>query len=135
MICDRYAFSGIAFTSAKFQLNPSKAQDPSIQWISSPDQGLPLPDLVIFLNLPQDSIQHRLGFGEERYEKLEVQVKVQHQFQNVIQPIFKRLHPTKIWIEIDASGSIEEVSDRIWEVVEPLLRSEDDDQIGKLWIE
>ena len=42
----------------------------------APDVGLPAPDVVIYLDLPIDEAEKRGGFGSERYEKREMQVKV-----------------------------------------------------------
>lgn len=41
-VCDRYAYSGVAFTSAKGL---------DIEWCKNPDRGLPAPDCIIYLDL------------------------------------------------------------------------------------
>lgn len=43
IVCDRYAYSGVAFSSAKGL---------PIQWCKQCDSGLPKPDLVIYLRAP-----------------------------------------------------------------------------------
>lgn len=55
IICDRYAYSGVAFTSAK--------EDPglTIDWCQGPDRGLPAPDVVIFLDISQQDAEKRGG--------------------------------------------------------------------------
>jgi dTMP kinase len=45
LICDRYAYSGVAFTSAKGL---------DTEWCKSSDRGLPRPDCVIYLDMPVD---------------------------------------------------------------------------------
>ena len=55
VICDRYAYSGVAFTSAK----PSLSDD--LSWCQACDVGLPAPDAVIFLDLSQDEAEQRGG--------------------------------------------------------------------------
>jgi dTMP kinase len=57
LICDRYAHSGVAFTSGK-QLDG----DLTVDWCKGPDIGLPAPDAVIFLNLSQDESEKRGGY-------------------------------------------------------------------------
>jgi dTMP kinase len=59
VICDRYAYSGVAFTSAK----PRESQGGplSFEWCQSPDIGLPAPDAVIFLDLSQEEAEQRGG--------------------------------------------------------------------------
>ncbi|KAG0152134.1 hypothetical protein CROQUDRAFT_56095 [Cronartium quercuum f. sp. fusiforme G11] len=132
LICDRYAFSGVAFTSAKFQLMSPPATD-SFTSLSTPDRGLPLPDLVIFLTMPMDSIVTRGRFGSERYEKAELQDEVKRQFTEVVAPSFKRLHGDTRWVEIDATGSVNEVASRIASIVDQYLTSKQDEVVGKLW--
>lgn len=61
VICDRYAFSGIAFSAVKPGL--------SYEWCKAPDISLPAPDLVLFLEVHPDVARERGGYGEERYEK------------------------------------------------------------------
>ena len=56
IVCDRYAHSGVAFSSAK------DANDPlTVEWCKSPDKGLPAPDAIIFLTLSQDEAEKRGG--------------------------------------------------------------------------
>jgi len=55
LICDRYAHSGVAFSSAK-------ESDLTVDWCKGPDIGLPSPDAVIFLNLSQDEAEQRGGY-------------------------------------------------------------------------
>jgi dTMP kinase len=72
---------------------------------------------VIFLSLSSDAAALRGGYGEERYEKEEIQKRVRE--------VFKRLQEDPRdagdWNIVDASGNIEQVSERIWGVVEPIL--------------
>merc|ERR1719159_1610089 len=42
VVCDRYAFSGVAYSAAKGL---------SFEWCQSPDVGLPVPDCVFFFHL------------------------------------------------------------------------------------
>lgn len=43
IVCDRYAYSGVAFSTAKGM---------SLDWCKSCDNGLPKPDIVIYLRAP-----------------------------------------------------------------------------------
>ena len=63
----RYAYSGVAFSAAKDGL--------SLDWCRQPDRGLPRPDVVYFLDVSPEEAAKRGGFGEERYEKAEFQVR------------------------------------------------------------
>jgi len=62
LVVDRYAYSGVAYTSAKH------VPGLDVEWCRAPDQGLPAPDIVIFLRLSDSSASTRTGYGEERYE-------------------------------------------------------------------
>ena len=77
IVCDRYAYSGVAFSSAKVQALPSTSdtkdaydennqqqQSPllSIEWCMTPDRGLPAPDCVLFLDLSQEDAEKRGGY-------------------------------------------------------------------------
>ncbi|CAO3633237.1 unnamed protein product [Cunninghamella echinulata] len=91
IIVDRYAFSGVAFSSAKGL---------DFNWCKQPDVGLLVPDLVMFLDLSMQEAEKRGGFGEERYEKRDLQLKVRSEFNQLMDDS---------WKIIDASQSIEKV--------------------------
>ncbi len=63
IICDRYAYSGAAFTSAKRAEDRSSMSGGALtlDWCMSPDVGLPAPDAVIFLDLDQEQAESRGG--------------------------------------------------------------------------
>lgn len=69
LVVDRYAYSGVAFTAAKGLPGLDRA------WCMAPDAGLPAPDAVFFLSLTVEAAEARGGYGEERYEKAEFQVR------------------------------------------------------------
>jgi dTMP kinase len=83
---------------------------------------------VIFLSLSSDEAARRGGFGEERYEKEEMQSKVRE--------LFARLQAEEKdrgdWSVVDASGDVEQVGERIWQVVEPVLESVGDSEIRSI---
>lgn len=54
-----------------------------IEWCKGPDVGLLSPDLTIFLDLSEEEQQKRGGFGEERYETMELQRKVRQCFHKL----------------------------------------------------
>lgn len=54
IVCDRYAFSGVAFSNAK-GLNQ--------QWCQAPDKGLPAPDHVLYLDVPLNEAEKRGGYA------------------------------------------------------------------------
>ncbi len=64
VVCDRYAYSGVAFTSAKRTTDEEGNEGGSLglKWCMGPDVGLPAPDCVIFLELGQEEAEKRGGY-------------------------------------------------------------------------
>jgi len=60
-----------------------------MNWCKQPDVGLLTPDLVLFLDLPIEAAEQRGGFGEERYEKREMQIKVRELFLQLQDPLWQ----------------------------------------------
>ena len=60
VVCDRYAYSGVAFSAAKVD---DATGEPvlDLEWCQAPDRGLPAPDCVIFLDLTQEQAEQRGG--------------------------------------------------------------------------
>lgn len=122
VLCDRYAFSGIAFSASKGL---------SYEWCRSPDIYLPAPDMTIFLDITPEKAKERGGYGEERYEKEDMQVRVQE--------IFRRIGKEMIddggnWVEVDAGRERLVVSEALWALVEPLAKGMGG-PIQRLWSE
>ena len=93
VVCDRYAFSGVAFSAAKESID-------DLDWRKAPDAGLPAPDVVVFLEIPPEKAEARSGFGNERYEVSDMQVRVAANFNQLVTPC---------WRKIDAARPIDEV--------------------------
>ncbi|XP_068136711.1 thymidylate kinase isoform X2 [Hyperolius riggenbachi] len=77
LVVDRYAFSGVAFTSSK--------EDFSLHWCKQPDVGLPKPDLVLFLKISPEAAAQRGGFGNERYETSAFQERVEKRYAELME--------------------------------------------------
>ena len=69
VICDRYAYSGAAFTAAKH------VPGLDLAWCKAPDRGLPAADALVFLSVSADVAAARGGYGAERYERADFQVR------------------------------------------------------------
>ncbi|KAG0660836.1 Thymidylate kinase [Rhodotorula mucilaginosa] len=120
VVCDRYAFSGIAFSVIKGL---------SWSWCRAPDIGLPAPDLVLFLRVSSAVAEQRGGFGQERYEKREVQQKVAGAFKRLGETM-----PEGEWIEVDADQAMEDVHREIVSRVDTVLDSNKlDAPVQRLW--
>jgi len=126
IICDRYAYSGVAFTSAK------TVAGLDLDWCMSPDIGLPAPDTVIFLGLDQSEAEKRGGYGDERYEKRDMQIRVRDRFEK-LQSVDEKEGRIP-WHVIDASQNIEQVQVNIAKVVkEAIERVESGSPLRKMW--
>ncbi|KAF2665458.1 thymidylate kinase [Microthyrium microscopicum] len=78
VVVDRYYWSGIVYSLAK------ERDDLTFKWARGCDIGLPMPDRCFFLDLdPTLARQRGGGYGEERYEKEAVQLKVREKFEFV----------------------------------------------------
>lgn len=76
VVIDRYSYSGIAYSSAK--------RDLQIEWCRETERGLPRPDLVIYLELSREAQYQREGFGEERFETKELQELIRYQYYKIM---------------------------------------------------
>jgi len=141
VVCDRYAYSGVAFSSSKVSDDAPKfdieGPIPSIlstDWCKSPDVGLPAPDCVIFLDLNQEQAERRGGYGGERYEKREMQLRVRRRFHELREG--DEADGVVPWHVVDASRSIEEVQNDINRLVEDTLkRVSEGRSLGRMWEE
>ncbi|CEQ39815.1 SPOSA6832_01372, partial [Sporobolomyces salmonicolor] len=120
VVCDRYAFSGIAFSVIK---------GISWTWCQSPDMGLPAPDLVLFLSIPPSAAASRGGFGQERYETSEVQLAVKDVFEQL-----GRTMDDGVWNVVDADRTVDAVEADVRARVEAVLASARlDGDVKRLW--
>ncbi|KAF8207610.1 thymidylate kinase [Mycena galopus ATCC 62051] len=106
VVCDRYAFSGVAFSAAKGL---------PLEWCRSPDVSLPAPDVTLFLDITPEQARSRGGYGEERYEKEEMQRKVRDVFHQISSEFTEAS-----WMTINAGREREDVAEDIWKLVRPL---------------
>ncbi|KAL5606625.1 hypothetical protein BROUX41_003023 [Berkeleyomyces rouxiae] len=137
VLCDRYYYSGVVYSAAK--QNPAL----TLGWARQPDIGLPRPDMVLFLDLDEENTKERGGWGNELYEKAEMQKRVRELFHLLSQggeektggdvnmegdgnarhkPFAQEQEDLVI---VNAGADIEEVSEDIWSKVLPLLEARD----------
>jgi len=124
VICDRYAYSGVAFSAAK------EAPGLSYEWCRSPEIGLPAPDLVVFLDVFPAQARERGGYGDERYENEKMQTQVRKLFEKLETETMRG--KTTVWATVDANGTKEEVAADIWNSVYAVLEK-CEEKIGRLW--
>ncbi|KAF7302220.1 Thymidylate kinase [Mycena indigotica] len=119
VVCDRYAFSGVAFSAAKGL---------PLEWCRAPDSGLPAPDLTIFFDISPEAARARGGYGEERYEKEQLQRRVRELFD-----VLASEFDDERWVTVDAGRSKEEVAGEVWKYAAALV-GKVSPQVDKLWV-
>jgi len=99
VITDRYSYSGIAY---------SHALGLSLEWCNGPDQGLPTPDLVFYMDISTQLASERSEYGQEIYETHQFQTKVHEAFQKLVR---------SDWHILDASLSINQLQTQILSIL------------------
>lgn len=112
MVVDRYYYSGIVYSAAKGR------PDLSLDWARQPEVGLPKPDLCLFLNISPEAAAKRGGFGNEKYETSDMQMKVRQLFHELM----NRSDGQDMRM-VDAGRLVEEVEKDIAKEVERVLGS------------
>ena len=92
VICDRYCYSGVAYTMAKELLGRSPA------WHKGPDIGLPRPDIVLYLDTDPEEAAQREGYGNELYERVAFQAKVRREYEKL------RDEDAERWATVSTAG-------------------------------
>ncbi|CAK9015181.1 unnamed protein product [Durusdinium trenchii] len=122
IICDRYAFSGVAYSAAKGL---------DFSWCQAPDRGLPCPDGVFFLHIDEKVGASRSNFGDERYENADMQATVRTQFKDA------RLRAQVNWRDVDGARDMEVIHAEIRTAVEAIRQEDQENRqrpIQRLWI-
>lgn len=122
IVCDRYVYSGVAFSASKGL---------SFDWCVAPDVGLPSPDVVLFLDISPEAAKQRGGYGEERYEKEEMQRRVRESFKRLGEE--QKTTKEGSWVEIDAGRGLASVTEDVWTAVEKAMGQQVED-VQKLWM-
>lgn len=105
VIVDRYYYSGCVYSAAK------DIPGLDLEWARWPEVGLPNPDVCIFLDLTEAEAQKRGGYGEERYETIEMQRKVRRLFEQM-----RRDEKDRFRV-IDATASQDQVARNVLDIV------------------
>ncbi|CAL6014471.1 Thymidylate_kinase [Hexamita inflata] len=104
VICSRYAFSGVAYTSAKGNMTLEEALQA--------DKGILIPNITLFIYSEPKDIQQRFN-GNDRYENVEFQEKVLNQFRQI-----KNHRGVGQWKEILVNKGIEETFKEVKQAIQ-----------------
>ena len=108
VICDRYSYSGIAYSVAKGM---------SAEAARRTELGLPRPDMVFYFNITPLAVSQRPGFGD-KHEKVEFLRTVRLAYEDLIDE-------QAGWVVVDAQESRDTVAASIIERVRPSLYYQD----------
>ena len=107
-------------------------------WARNPEIGLPRPDLVLFLDLEEEAAQIRGSWGDELYEKAEMQRVVRRLFWGFSVGEVPGEDPGAFeqeqddLIVVDAGPSVEEVAETIWLKVRPKMEAVERGEAGEV---
>lgn len=107
VIVDRWSYSGIAYAAAE------QHADMSWDWLHECEADLPLPDIVVYLEIDPDVASRRGGFGTERYDDVSVLRKVAANFRRLMAS-----DKSGRWHVVDATLPEEEVHAKILAIVQ-----------------
>ena len=122
LVCDRYCYSGVAFSAAKGM---------DFEWCKACDTGLLAPDCVIYLDMPVEEAAQRGNYGEERYEKIDFQRTVRERFMAL-----KKADEDggKLpWYTLDARKSIDELKAEIQAIADKCVEGAQGEGLKRLW--
>ncbi|KAI3640074.1 hypothetical protein MIR68_000952 [Amoeboaphelidium protococcarum] len=149
VICDRYAYSGVVYSHVALGLD--------LQWCMQPDKGLLRPDIVFYMDSNYASaekevqIQNRDGFGDELYERADLQQKLNDTFKRVAMSGFDKINASQEsensyqqdncvksssftrahqqWVIADAKRSIDDIHGSIWSVMQQDMAKLQEDEL------
>ena len=124
VVIDRYYYSGCVYSAAK--RNPSL----DLEWARKPEEGLPRPDVCIFLDISPEDAAKRGGYGSEQYEKKEMQGNVRQ--------LFNELRLSKDgndFATIYGGQNVDLVSKQVLETVEVTMQEVDHGSLPLRYIE
>jgi dTMP kinase len=104
-----------------------------LEWCKACDRGLPAPDCVIYLDMPVEAAAKRGNFGEERYEKIDFQLKVREKFMQLKQENDASGASAVPWHTVDADQTIESIRDQIRDIADRTVEEVKLRPIRRLW--
>ncbi|VDO50497.1 unnamed protein product [Haemonchus placei] len=111
VICDRYCFSGVAYSIAKGL---------DSNWVRQADIGLPRPDVVLFFEVSPAVVKQRNGYGGERLECDILQRKVYQAMKDLRK---------SYWQSVNADYDMDTVEKVVYDIYENIPRSK---PLGKI---
>ncbi|KAF8822176.1 thymidylate kinase [Cardiosporidium cionae] len=95
-----------------FQLKNSLFLNLDFEWCRNADKGLPTPDAVFYLDIKPESTATRAYYGEELYEKLNLQQRVYN--------TYNRFKEESYWHTLDGGKEANVIHQEIWKMFSDL---------------
>jgi dTMP kinase len=110
VVSDRFSPSTLAYQGVARGLGVSE-----VERLCAEAAGGLEPDVVIVLDLPDDVAEARVAADRDRFEREGAA------FHARVRAAYRELAPSRGWVVVDASGSADQVAERVWAAVAPLL--------------
>ena len=94
------------------------------EWCKNVDKGLPRPDIVFYLTVAEEALQSREGFGNEIYEKMDIQRRVKLCYDKMKE---------SNWIEVNGEKNIDDVTEELIENFKKESKKFERSEIARLW--
>lgn len=126
VVADRYSYSGVAYSVA--------AEGLPVGWCKGVEAGLVAADAVVYLRVDPEDAEKRGGYGEERYEKVEIQKRIRKVFEDSLVEEEKKPGEGG-WTVVEGGGgrSIEDVEQDVWKAVSSVCEAVKDTPVAELW--
>jgi dTMP kinase len=99
----------------------------TLEWAKHPEVGLPRPDAVVFLDLEPEEAMMRGGYGEEKYEKKEMQQRVREGFFDM-----EYFHGDEAdMMVVNAGAPVDVVHERIMAEISETLKLVAEGELGR----
>lgn len=115
VICDRWTPSAICFGEAD-------GLDPT--WLRRVQAFLPIGDLNLFIDVPEEEALRRRPQMRDRFERDRAKQKVIRANYETLWAASAKEDEDALWVKISGVGTVEEVAERIWIQVSALLEDE-----------
>jgi dTMP kinase len=106
VVSDRFMPSSLAYQGVGRGLGV-----PAIELVNGIATGGLEPDLVVVLDLPPEVATERFGAARDRLEEED------DAFRLAVHEAYRDLAGTRGWVLLDATGSVDDVADRVWAAV------------------
>jgi dTMP kinase len=106
VVSDRFTPSTLAYQGAARGMGVAEVERRSMRATG----GLE-PEVVVVLDLPDDVAEARVARDRDRFEREGAE------FHARVRAAYRELAPARGWVLVDASGTADEVADRVWAVV------------------